>query len=156
MAYFRLTFRVAMEELSSYNDLGLYQQSHDFHDLRRGEPLSDFNGPLLCMMDGFNGKMPPFFESPAFIGSSRFCDELRKAGADSFEEFPVLIRDPERDVTIDDYRLINVIGRSDGSEADGPDLFLLQTDPACVVVSGRVRSRLIDAGYPELFFIELE
>ena len=82
----------------------------DYTNNKYGEP---FKGTLICDLDDEDqtGIMPTIFLSPALIGTKQFYQDLREAGIDNIEACPVVIRDLLNNKIIDDYLVLNVIGR---------------------------------------------
>jgi len=150
------------------------------NDDEEGEP---FVGPLICKMDDehVDGKMSTFFMSPAIIGTKQFYNDLLEVGIDNIEVHPVIIRDEVNSRTFDDYLLLNIIGRVscadmetseyeslgddmniidelvlDSSKTHDLDLFLVDEDTDCIVISERVYSHLVNKGYTDIYFEELK
>lgn len=150
------------------------------NDDEEGEP---FVGPLICELDDDhpNGRLPTFYMSPAIIGTKKFHKDLLEIGIDNIEVHPVVIRDEVNDRNIKKYVLLNIIGtvscadmnRSkhetlgegmdiidklviDASKVPDLDLFLIQEDTDCIVISEKVYNHLQGKGYDDIHFEELE
>lgn len=178
MKYYR------MSRLVRDNGTSLYQRSHDLTELKTGRPLgNDFEGPLVVELDKefIDGEMPTFYESPAVIGTKRYCNDLLEIGVSNIESYPVIINDEVHHKVINDYVLLNFIGRVScvdmerseyGTLGDGMNiidrpvlvakkipkvhLFLIHEDTDCIVVDEKVFNHLQLKGYTDIFFEELE
>jgi len=170
----------------------IYQRSHDFFELCTGHLLMDyskndhgepFTGTFVCELDEdhLDGKLPTFYMDPAVIGTKQFYNDLTEIGIDNIEVHPALIRDEINNRNIEDYLLLNILGRIscavmdqsdynslgddmniidklviDGKKAEGHDLFLVHEDTDCIVISERVYEHLNGKGYTDIWFDELQ
>jgi hypothetical protein len=154
------------------------------NDDEEGEP---FKGPLVCKLDEdfIEGKLPTFYTDPAVIGTKQFYNDLLKIGLDNIDVYPVIIRDEVNSKTIDNYVLMNILGRvscadMDASDYDmlgddesdnlnvinklvidstkvrGLDLFLVHEDTDCIVISEKVYNHIKAGGYDDIYFEEIE
>lgn len=97
------------------------QVSHDFTVFKTGQPLENFGSPpMVCQLlgDFANGQLPTFYMSPAVIGTTEFYRELLECGVDNIEAFPAKILDPVTDREIDNYLLLNILGRKACTDMD--------------------------------------
>ncbi|VAW88947.1 hypothetical protein MNBD_GAMMA17-1956 [hydrothermal vent metagenome] len=144
---------------------------------------NDFEGPYICILLGqfANGVMSTFYMSPAIIGTKQFYQDLLDCGIDNIEVKPVVINDPVNEKTIDNYVLLNIIGRISCADMEKSeygtigkdmhvmnklvinlekaynfDLFLADEDTDCIVISERVYKYLTKKGYTDIYFEELE
>jgi hypothetical protein len=173
-----------MAEKVSENGTIIRQKSHPFAQLKSGYFLEDFDdGPFECqLVDRFaNGVLPTFYMSPAVIGTKQFYQDLQSCGVDNIEVKPVLIHDAVNNRTIDNYLLLNFIGRVSCADMDKSDygeidedmyimnklvidskkvhdlnLFLVDEDTGSIVVSEQVYNYLTSKGYTDIYFEELE
>ena len=162
----------------------IYQKSHELTELKTGFFLpKDFCGSLVCSLDEeyLDGVLPTFYMSPAIIGTRQFYQDLLDCGIDNIEVKPVVINDPVNERTIDDYVLLNIIGRISCADMEKSeygtigkdmhvmnklvinlekaynfDLFLVDEDTDCIVISERVYKYLSSKGYTDIYFEELE
>ena len=122
MKYYRMSDKVLLEGWDGRESVGLYKRSHDFMQTKTGKLFVDytnndagesFKGSLLCDLDDedSNGIFPTFFMSPALIGTKAFHQDLKEIGINNIEAHPVIINDRANNRTIEDYVLINIIGR---------------------------------------------
>ncbi len=160
------------------------KKSHRFTELKTGHFLpKDFEGPLVCQLLGkfADGIMSTFYMSPAIIGTKQFYKDLSDCGVDNIEVKPVIINDVVNSRIIDDYLLLNFIGRVscadmdtseygtidenmnvmnklviDHNKAYGFNLFLLHEDTDCIVVSEQVYKYLNSKEYNDIYFEELK
>jgi hypothetical protein len=159
------------------------QISHPFAQLKSGHFLEDFEGPFECQLVGrfANGVLPTFYMSPAIIGTKQFYQDLQACGVDNIEVKPALIHDAVNKRTINNYLLLNFIGRVscadmnksdygtigedmhiinklviDSKKVHGLNLFLVHEDTGCIVVSEQVYNYLNNEGYTDIYFEELE
>lgn len=58
-----------------------------------------------------DGRMPTYYESPAFIGTKAFHHDLLLAGVSNIETVPVVIRNVATGAENHDYVLMNIVGR---------------------------------------------
>jgi len=153
------------------------------HDDETGEP---FVGPLACLLDDEypDGKMSTFFTSPAIVVKKQFYNDLLEIGIDNIEVFPVIIRDEVNDKLIEDYLLLNIIGRISCADIDSTeyrtldegeenmtfidrlvldhskvkcfDIFLVSEDTDCIVINEKVYKHLVSKRYTDIYFEELE
>ena len=144
---------------------------------------SDFQPPLSCQLLGkfSGGVMSTFYQSPAVIGTKQFHQDLLDSGVDNIEIQPVVISDVVKDITFDNYLLLNIIGRVscaemdkseyteigegmntvnklviDGAKTNGLLLFLLAEDTDCIIIHEQVYNHLQTKGYTDIYFEELE
>lgn len=114
--------KIPLDRYAGIEPMGLYQRSHSMMMTKTGSHLVDythdedgepFKGPLICDLDDEEntGVFPVFFMSPALIGTKEFYKDLLEAGVDNIEVHPVIIRDVINKKTIDDYLLLNILGR---------------------------------------------
>lgn len=173
-----------MAEKANPHGTIIYQRSHDLVPFKTGRPLpADFAGPLWCELDADTreGVLPTFFTSPALIARKGFAAELRLLGLHNIEVQPVIIRDDVADRCIEDYVLLNILGRVpcaqlgtsdfhdlgdemrvfnklvlDSERRPTLELFLLDEDTDRLVISERVYRHLAGKGYPDIHFEALE
>jgi hypothetical protein len=111
--------------------------------------------------------MSTFYQSPAVIGTKQFYQDLLDSGVDNIEVQPVEISGVVKDITHDNYLLLNIIGRVscadmdkseytdigkgmntvnklviDGAKTNGLLLFLLHEDTDCIVIHEQVYKHL--------------
>jgi len=100
----------------------IYQRSHRYFELKTGHLLMDysknnngepFTGTFMCELDDEHpdGKLSTFFMSPAIVGTKQFYNDLTEIGIDNIEVHPALIRDEVNNRNIEDYLLLNILGR---------------------------------------------
>ena len=171
MKHFRMYRRI------DPNGAGLYATSHFMTEFKSGHRFDpDFVPPLQLKLDPElpNGKLPTFFESPAWIGTRDFHATLLAAGISNIEASPVEISDETNDVLIDDYLLLNIVG-SDTNPFFGVPFYwhlvcggfafgavFMATDPVSAAISDRgkfiygaligalcVLVRVLNPAYPE-------
>jgi len=122
MKYYQMSDKVSLANFDGTEPAGLYQRSHRYLQTKTGSFLVDythnehgepFKGPLICELDDENatGILPTFFMSPALISTKQFYKDLVEIGIDNIEVHPVIINDNENNNTIEDYLLLNIIGR---------------------------------------------
>lgn len=122
MKFYQMSDKVLLKDFDGREPVGLYKRSHRFTETKTGSVLVDytsndngepFKGPLVCELDDEDatGIFPTIFMSPALIGTKQLYKDLVDFGIDNIEMHPVLIKDEENKRTIDDYVLLNVIGR---------------------------------------------
>ncbi len=122
MKFYLMTDKVLLANYDGTESAGLYKRSHRYMETKTGDFLVDytsndhgepFKGPLICELDDEDatGILPTFFRSPALIGTKRFYSDLVEIGIDNIEVHPVIIIDEVNNRTIDDYLLLNIIGR---------------------------------------------
>jgi len=201
MKYYQMSDKVLLENLDGREPICIFQRSHDLMQTKTGSFLIDytnndngepFKGSLICELDDEDktGIFPTFFMSPALIGTKQFYQDLIEIGVDNIEVHPVIIKDEVNNRVIDNYLLLNVIGRiscavmeksdherlNDEADEDDPydamnfinelvidaskigheDLFLVHEDTNCILVSERVYKHLINKGYTDIFFEEVQ
>ena len=137
---------------------------------------------MICSLDDqhLEGVQPTFYMSPAIIGKKEFYQDLLDCGVDNIEVKPVVIRDTVNNREYTDHLLLNILGRvscalmneSDYEalgddmniidklvlrKSDLPDLnlFLVNEDTDCIVISERVHSYLSSKGYEDIYFEQL-
>jgi hypothetical protein len=161
----------------------IFQQSHEFFRLKTGHKLKpDFKGPFIVELDDEHpdGRLPTFYESPAFIGTKEFYNALINVGVSNIETVEVIIKDTVRSIECHDYLLLNIVGRvacADMMRSEhrslgpdmtiidqlvlkpvnlsGLDLFVADEDTDIMIVSERVCRHLISCGYVDIWFEEL-
>jgi hypothetical protein len=144
------------------------------------------NEPFLAELDPeiIDGEMPTFFESPGLITTKEFYEDLLKIGITNLEKFPLIIEDKVHNRTIDTYVFLNIIGRfacvdmaqtqqsTLGDEPnltllDNPvlignkiphdmDLFVLDEDTDCMIVSEKVYDYFQTRPYTDIYWEELK
>ncbi|NMG36498.1 hypothetical protein GRF61_18780 [Azoarcus sp. TTM-91] len=173
-----------MSRLIDPNGAGLYKASHVMTELKTGRRFDvGFVPPLVVRLDPElpDGKLPTFFESPAWIGTRGFHATLLAAGVANVEASPVEMRDEANKRVIDDYLLLNIVGRvacvdmarsETRSLGDGMtiidrlvidparipdlDLFVADEDTDCMIVSERLQRLIAGAGYSDIRFEALD
>ncbi|MFT7150918.1 MAG: hypothetical protein ACI82Q_002793 [Nonlabens sp.] len=166
------------------NGTVIRKMSHSRTRLKTGGFLpSGFQPPLCCQLLGkfSGGTMSTFYQSPAVIGTKRFYQDLLDCGVDNMEVQPVVITDTVKNITFDNYLLLNIIGKVacadlekseyteigegmntvdklviDGVKTNGLLLFLLAEDTDCIVIHEQVYNHLQSKGYTDIYFEELE
>ncbi|MCF6347940.1 MAG: hypothetical protein L3J20_06540 [Flavobacteriaceae bacterium] len=167
------------------NGTVIQEVSHERIRQKTGHFLpNDFEGPYVCILLGqfANGVMSTFYMSPAIIGTKQFYQDLLDCGIDNIEIKPVVINDPVNERTIDNYVLLNIIGRVscanmgkseyntigkdmhvmnklviNPEKVDGRlDIFLADEDTDCIIISEKVYKHLVSKGYTDIYFEELE
>ena len=162
----------------------LYQRSHLLSLLETGEPLpDDFEPPFVCEIDEetVGGELATLYTSPAVIATRAFLQDLEDLGlGDSLDVHDARLEDRVNGVTHDGYVLLNILGRFPCAVMDrsdhrhlGPgmdlidapvldparipdrELFLLDEDTSCIIISDRVRDHLAARGDPDLWFGEV-
>lgn len=156
------------------------KSSHRFTELKTGRFLPEtFKNPLECQLlgDYADGVMPTFYMSPAVIGTQQFYDDLLYSGVDNIETKPVIIKDLVNNRIIEDYLLLNFIGRVSCADMEkseyndlgddmkvinklviDPDkitdfnLCLLDEDTDCIIISEQVYNHLNAKGYDDIHF----
>ncbi len=78
-------------------------------------PPEDFRVRTRVLGYGFpdGDEMPDLIDALVTLMSSRLLGALAEAGVDNIDSYPVRIVDAEKNLTRDDYRAVNVIGRVD-------------------------------------------
>ena len=166
------------------NGTVIVKRSHTFTRLKTGEILpDDFEEPLVCQLLGefSNGVMSTFYMSPAIIGTKQFYQDLLDCGVDNIQTKQVVINDVVNNRKIEDYLLLNIIGRVSCADMDeseyeniGEDmnvinklvidparakdlnLFLVHEDTDCIVINDKVYDCLASKGYTDIYFEELD
>ncbi|MDR7307695.1 hypothetical protein [Rhodoferax saidenbachensis] len=177
MKYYQMSDKVLLENWDGTESVGLYMRSHALMQTKTGDVFVDytdsdvgapFEGALICDLDDedSNGIFPTFFRSPALIGTKAFYQDLLEIGIRNIEVHPVIIHDRTNHRTIEDYVLLNVIGRVpceamddlvvDTGKLGQLELFLVHEDTNCILVSERVYRHLINKGYTDIFFEEVK
>ena len=64
---------------------------------------------LVEYEDGAVG-LPDMFKDEYLIMSDRLVDIFKKAGVDNFQLFPAILKDEKRNVTLNNYMVVNIIG----------------------------------------------
>lgn len=174
MNYFRMSRLIAPDGAS------LYQSSHVMTEFKTGRHFGpDFVPPLRVRLDPElpDGKLPTFFESPAWIGTRAFHDGLLAAGVTNVDASPVEMHDEANGRLIDDYLLLNIVGRVacvdmersatrslgdgisvidrlviDPTRVPDLDLFVADQDTDCMIVSEHLQRFIVAAGYEDIRF----
>lgn len=148
--------------------------------LKSGEPLeAGFDSPVVVKLDDEHagGRLPTFYESPAFIGTHDFHRALMEAGASNIETVPVVIQNRVTGTECLDYVLMNIVGRvacADMARSQhrslgpgmtviddlvlkaggfgGLHLFVADEDTDVMVISEQVHRHLSARGYPDVVF----
>lgn len=101
-------------EPDNYADYGVTQNPELDSDVsfidgaRITEPLPN---PLVFEVNFPKGESPPHFLGDSIpLFSDRLVQVLRKAGADNFEAFPAVLRNPDTGAEWRDYWAVNVLG----------------------------------------------
>lgn len=148
-------------------------------DMDAGAP---FVGPLLCEADREDPSdfWPAIFLSPALIAHKSFVATLQAAGVQNIELHTVNIADPTTNSTNRDYLLVNVIGRVacahmghseynqlgqdeedmqlmthlviDDSKTGDLDMFLLDEDTDCILMSEQLVEHFDNQVYAGVYF----
>lgn len=178
MKYYIMTRKV------SENSTLLDQLSHELIEFSTGNLFpTHFEGELITELDSdfINGVMPTFYTDPAVIGTKKFYQDLIELGVDNIEVKGAVIQDNVNNKIINDYLLLNILGRIScanmekseysnlGDELNiidklvinpnkthGQELFLVHEDTDCIVISERIFDGLSKKGYPDIYFEELE
>jgi hypothetical protein len=158
----------------------IYLRTHRRAILKSGHRLdSGFEQPVVVKLDDehANGRLPTFYESPAFIGRMDFHKELLACGVSNIEVVPVIIKNDVAGTECHDYVLMNIVGRvscadmgrsryrslgpgmmiiddlvlKDG-ESWGLDLFIADEDTDMMIVSERVKNHISKLDYPDILF----
>jgi len=173
-----------MAQMVPDNGTVIQKISHTLTPLKTGGFLpKNFQPPLGCQLLGqfSGGIMSTFYQSPAVISTKKFYQDLLDSGVDNIEVQPVEIKDDVKDITFDNYLLLNIIGKVscadldkseyteigegmktvnkliiDGSRTNGLLLFLLAEDTDCIVIHEQVYNHLQSKGYTDIYFEELE
>lgn len=160
------------------------QMSHYFTELKTGNLFpDDFEEPFVCQLLGefADGVMSTFYMSPAIIGTSQFYQDLRSCGVDNIQTKQVVINDVVHNRVIEDYLLLNIIGRVscanmdeseyenigedmnvinklviDQSKVHDLNLFLVHEDTDCIVINDKVYNCLAKKGYTDISFEEID
>ncbi len=204
MTYYQITNKIQFDESTgtwpNAVPMTLRTLSHDWVFMNTGGLLTDyerlketgepFAGPLVCQLDRDDDDevddapasfMPTLFLSPTLIATKAFYQDLLAAGVSNIEAHPVIVQDPENHSEIDDYLLLNVLGRvacadqsrsqsndiSDSGERDMQlmtslvidstragelDLFLLDEDTSCIIISDRIYQAIKNNRYTGVYF----
>lgn len=163
----------------------VFNSGHKLFDYSKNKQGDPFVGPLVCNLDDEDetGVFPTFYMSPALIGTKNFYNDLLDLAVSNIDVHSVVIKDQENDREIHDYVLLNVIGRIQCADMDKSDVsylgddkeiaiidrlvidskkvananfFLIAEDTSCVVVDEKVYSGLIERGYKDIHFEEIE
>jgi hypothetical protein len=176
MRYFQMT------ALNTSDCTGVYLISHRRAILKSGQSLgAEFKQPMLLKLDEElpNGRMPTFYESPAFIGTKVFHRDLEQAGVSNIETFPVVISNTATGSENHDYVLMNILGRVSSFDMHqsqyrklGPEmtimdapvlkpgfiatlnLFVADEDTDIMIISEQVHRHLIERDYKDIIFRE--
>lgn len=166
------------------NSTLLDQESHDLIPLCTGHFFPpNFKEPFIVSLDPdfINGNMATMYMDPAVIATKEFYKILTDLGVDNIEQKSVVIKDHVNNREIHDYILLNIIGRISCADMDkseyhelgdnmniidklvintertkGMHFFLIHEDTDCIVISERIYNGLIEKGFPDLYFEELE
>lgn len=122
MKFYQMSDKILLESWDGKERPILYKRSHDFMQTKTGSIFIDytdnengepFKGALICDLDDEEqtGNLPTFFMSPALIGTKQFHQDLLSIGVDNIEVHPVIIRDQVNNRVINDYVVLNVLGR---------------------------------------------
>lgn len=177
MAFFQ------MAALNTADSTGLYLISHRRAILKAGQPLeAGFEPPVIVKLDEEqpDGRMPTFYESPAFIGTKAFHHDLLLAGVSNIETAPVVIRNVATGAENHDYVLMNIVGRVACADMAlsqhrslgpgmtildepvlkpglfvGLNLFVADEDTDVMIISEQVHRHLVARGYKDIVFREL-
>ncbi|MCH9687512.1 MAG: hypothetical protein K0V04_39120 [Deltaproteobacteria bacterium] len=140
-----------------------------------------FSPPVLFDLDAEDGRvMPTFFVSPALLVRRSFAEALRNAGVDNIDTYEAIIRDPENEVTITDYQVLNIVGLVscadmeeskveslgeginvidtvviDSTRVADVSLFRLAEDPINIVISDELHDQIVRMGYDDIYFEQL-
>lgn len=140
MKYYQMSDKITEGQWDGKEPSVIYQQSHDWVQTKTGSFLIDyendkvngepFKGPLICELDDEDetGKMPTFYTSPALIAKKSFYKDLVEIGVDNIEVHPVVINDSVNNRTVNDYVLLNIIGRISCAAMDESDYERLNDD----------------------------
>jgi len=132
MKFYQMSDKVLLETSDGREPAGLFRRSHDFMQTKTGSFLVDytnnengepFKGVLMCDLDDEEqtGILPTIFMSPALIGTKQLYQDLLDIGIDNIEAHPVVIKDKVNNRVIDNYVLLNVIGRVSCAVMDQSD-----------------------------------
>jgi hypothetical protein len=172
-----------MAALNTADSTGLYLISHRRAILKSGQRLDpDFQKPMTVKLDEDqpDGRMPTFYESPAFIGTQAFLRDLLQAGVDNIETVPVVIRNVATGAENRDYVLMNIVGRVACADMgrsthrslgpgmtimdelvlkpgsfSGLHLFVADEDTDVMIISEQVHRQLLGRGCADIVFREL-
>lgn len=122
MKFYEMSDKVPLASLDGTERAGLFKRSHRFMQTKTGSVFVDythsdegepFSGVMVCELDDEDatGVLPTFFMSPALIATRQFYQDLLSIGIDNIEAHPVVIKDEPNNRTIDDYLVLNIIGR---------------------------------------------
>jgi hypothetical protein len=179
--YYLMSDKIPLYRYDGTEPPVLFQRSHSMlithtgnllvdytNDCENGEP---FIGSLICDLDDEEntGILPTFFTSPGLIGTKEFYNDLLEIGINNIEVHPVIIRNPKNGSTIENYVFLNILGRIDCTKTlDGGEiaiytnkvpehlnLFLIEEDPSCILVTDRIYIHL-KTKYKDIFFEEIQ
>lgn len=162
----------------------IYLDSHELTIFKSGISLgSDFEGPVHFKLDKElrKGPLPSFFTSPALVSNEKFYNDLIESGVDNVEKYPTVIKDEVDGRSIEDFLLLNIVGRVSCADMDnsdyetlgegmnvinkltldskkilGLDFFHVAEDTDCIVLSEKVYSSINSKGYTDIYFEELD
>lgn len=165
------------------NSTLLDQVSHELTEFSTGSLFpNDFEGPLIVSLDPEfeNGEMATFYTDPAVIGRKEFYQGLKTLGIDNIETHGVIIKDVVKNIEIDDYVLMNILGRVSCADMDKSEyhelgegmnvidtlvldatkihslkMFLVDEDTDCIVVDEDVYKWLKEQPFTDIYFEEL-
>jgi hypothetical protein len=132
MKFYQMSDKILLETWDGKERAVIFKRSHDFMQTKTGSLFVDythnengepFKGALICDLDDEDqtGILPTIFMSPALIGTKRFYQDLKEIGVDNIEMHPVVINDHVNNKVINDYVVLNVIGRVSCAVMDESD-----------------------------------
>lgn len=132
MKIYQITNKILLENWDGREPACLFKRSHELMQTKTGDYFVDytnnengepFKGSLICDLDDEDqtGILSTVFISPALIGTKQFYQDLVTIGIDNIEVHPVVIRDLVNNKIIDDYLVLNVIGRISCAVMDQAD-----------------------------------
>lgn len=174
MKYFR------MAALHRPDGTVILLKTHHRAILKSGRLLeAGFESPVVVRLDDEHaaGRLPTFYESPAFIGTQAFHRALVEGGASNIETVPVVIQNRVAGTECHDYVLMNIVGRVACADLDrsqhrslGPGmtiidelvlkpgdfgdqhLFVAAEDTDVMIVSEQLQRHLSGRGYGDIVF----
>lgn len=132
MKFYQMSNKILLETWDGKERAVIFKRSHDFMQTKTGSLFVDythnengepFKGALICDLDDEDqtGILPTIFMSPALIGTKQFYQDLRAIGVDNIEVHPVVIHDHVNNKVINDYVVLNIIGRVSCAVMDESD-----------------------------------
>ncbi len=132
MKFYQMSDKILLETWDGKERAVIFKRSHDFMQTKTGSLFVDytdnengepFKGALICDLDDEDqtGILPTIFMSPALIGTKQFYQDLRAIGVDNIEVHPVVIHDHVNNKVINDYVVLNIIGRVSCAVMDESD-----------------------------------